>query len=86
MTLVWSVNFRHPQGMALDLHHQHCNGQVTFDNPENSFVFPTTLLDLKIRQANPVLYDMAEKYLASVQRRHPLEMHPRARGAAAWHA
>jgi len=71
----WRVNFRHPQGMALDLYHQHFKCQVTFENPENSFVFPTSLLDIKISQSNPVLHDMAVKYLASVQRRHPLDMH-----------
>ena len=70
----WTVRFEHPQGFDLARYQAIFGCDVLFDQPNDEFNFPAQVLDAPVQAANPALREVAERYVRSIIRRHPLDL------------
>lgn len=70
----WVVSFPHGRGTSLARYRKAFGCTVRFDQPFDALMFPSRLLDVAIDQADDELRRSAERYIANVMRRHPLDL------------
>ncbi|CAE6817740.1 HTH-type transcriptional regulator VirS [Paraburkholderia nemoris] len=70
----WIVSFPHGRGTSLARYRKAFGCTVRFDQPVDALMFPSRLLDVVIDQADDELRRSAERYIANVMRRHPLDI------------
>ena len=70
----WQVGFPHSPGVGPARYRKAFGCAVRFDQPFDVLMFPTRLLEVKIDQANDEMRRSAERYIANVVRRHPVDI------------
>lgn len=70
----WTINFEHSPGLSEQRYKQLYNCKVKFNQPFDSLLFPTSVLDIPMQAANSEIGNISERYVRSLIRNHPLDL------------